>query len=1376
MVSCHFGIQKFFTRIVNNTIDLKKTYLETEFAMNHYNHEQAKALTQLLKNNSEKSSERHVDKEVIESDLLWESSRFWANVIYKSQPITKKITPVNLKITVYEYEVQNNVKIDIEGLFNRFWIREILGQIEIPGAVSSACNNAYKKLKSRKKELIFMVDISSQIEQANRKINKPDFQTIISEYNKSNATAIDIDSIVDGKTGWASEKGDIIELSDIEYYFKPFLDHWDDFGFIEYLLQQNHQSDKGLLIDPLTFENIYASHSSFYSSTPSIEVFKEQRVIAQGKKHYVLNFFDSEISYWSGLDDKISGFYWELLIKDDSFNSDSERVIFFLSQITYYENFPDPLLFVLEDSKKRFLDAAFQLVSTENDLNYVQNEFHRICIDSHYSQDREFFHLEKNSLYKDYSLKIDDAFELYDSFQRWEEMARTTYFYNQRSRQSLESLIRLIVKHDYEVERIETEDEYNPKIERYKRTISLLESYREKPILLFYISSYITLYRREIIPLLLLNDEFITFSFQLIDKLKFKEEQQLFLSKRIWTESLNLALFAMRSHRDQKKLSAKMIYQIFCQLNGEKYFIPFNRNPYDEDLINSQKKQKENLVLALIEDAHVGNTKIKGSKFEYLLPSIFNELFGLFAKHDEKPLYDNGTVQFPMLQMDGMVWLMKCLTYWKYKDQFNKLKPETLPLIQKFFTLYMSKLEMTEIKKWDFINNVEKQAIPNWSERVERLQYIEWIYPVYFFSKHQKLNSFLEPRLSFETTDNKYHEMNLFTSDKLRTHIGVLIQVLQKLISSGVPHGFDKKELNEIKTRVEKQIIDYLKSHTKDIPKEGKIDLLEYQREVGYQNSGKEALLPQIARSINWFSDKEGIIDAIIDSNDVIKILTVAEFITSHGIKEILIEKIKKTDLQTFLEDSHWIPEIHTVLLKLTMYPQLMDQIIQIVDYWERKIVNRKKHYQDQLYRTKLLIAYYHKDEIELNSVKAPEKKNYIEANALSYYDYKEFYRALIHMEDNPESAYQIFNRLVNDFPKFPVFAINRMAAKMKIADQKNDTVIYDEILEEWSVYEKGQPDLNLMELGENFLINKSMILLKIERYDQLDKEYNALDLPYQMLPGILETKVEGLIAEKKIGEAMKLLDTAETFHKYSGVTEIEFIQNLKLSVQGIDNIDELTFYYERIFQSEPQKLIQILPKNLNGRIDFFEFITNEIGIAAYKMLNKINALSNIDDEDKYNDLLCILLESRISVLGWSIKDQTRRAYSQTGKDLGEIDIDIQNRNGQTLVTCEAFIYRDIPRVQSHISKLIGNYNHDRKAFIVIVYFQGTKFESKWKEYSEKIVPKLKYPTGYEISSLQVDDLSKEFGYDKSAIKIGCSMHGLDVPMYHVFVNINYKI
>lgn len=1343
----------------------------------NYHYEQIRTLNDLLKN-SYKRFERHIDKEVVELDLTWDAARFWANMIYKSQPFNDQFTLSDLKIFQADHENRNNVKIDLDQLFAKFWLRNILGAVEIAGNVSYACRYTFEKIKNRKEELIFLNNVYPQIKQAKRKLSRTDFESLISGYNQSYNTTVEIKSMLEGNPHWATEKDGLIEFSDFEYHYQPFLDHWDDFEFIKDLLEQNKRNERGLIINKIDFENIHESFSSFFPLTPSIKLLKKQQVITYRNSKYYINFFDSDTKYWSGLDDKITGFFWELLITDNTFDSDNDRVIHFLSQISYYESSPDPLLFVKETSKKRFLDAAFQLILKEEDLDYVTNEFHKVSIDSHYARSLEFFHLEKLEHYSDYSLNLNDPFELYESFDEWEERARITYLHNQHSRNKLESLIRLIVKHDYEIERIETENEDNPIIERYKRIISLLESYQEKPILLHYLSSYIVMYRREIFPLLLLDEKFTSFSFKLIDKFKFEDSDQAVLSKKIWAESIGIALITIRSVQDQKELAAKMICQIFRQLNTEKYIIPFNRNPRQEGIINNEKQRKEKLILSLIEDALIQDQKTRRANGEYLIPSIFNELFQQFSNLKIKSLYHNGTTQFPMLQMDGLVWLMRCSTYWKYKDQFNKLNPEILLLTRTFFDLYMTKLEMTEIKKWDFIDNTEKQAIPHWSEKVERLQYIEWIYPIYLFSKHQKLNSFLEPRLSFETAENRYHEMNRFTSDKLRTHIGVLIQVLQKLISSGIPNGFDKKELENIKVRIEKQIIDYVKSHTKDIPKEGKIDLLEYQKEVGFQNSEKEALLPQIARSINWFTDKEGIIDAIIDSDDIIKILIVAELITSHGIKQTLIEKIKTADLQAFLEGSYWIPEIHTVLLKVTAYPQLMDQIIQITNYWEGKIATKEKKYKDQLYKTQLLIAYYHKDELELNSVKLPKKKGYIEVNALTYHDYRDFYRALIRLNDNPENSYEIFNRLASDFPTYPVFALNRMAAKMKIVDQKSDTSLYAEILDEWDVYEKANPDIDVMELGEHFFINKSIILLKLEKYDQLDKEYNALDLSYRMLPGLLETKTERLIAEKKIGEALMLLDHAEMYHQYSSITEIEFIRDLKNKIQGIDDVEELRFHYNRIFQSNPKKLISIFPDKLNGKSDVIEFVTNELALSVNRMLDKVHSVADIKKEDKFNDLVHLALESRIAPWGWSVKDQTRRAFSPTEKDLGEIDLDIQDWNKKSFVTCEAFILRDTPRVQSHLEKLIAHYTHDRKAFLILVYclHPNTKFQQKWEEYSKTIVPNLNFPSGYEISSNEVKDLSKEFGYDKSAIKIGRSIHGTDTPMYHVFVNIKYKI
>lgn len=1340
---------------------------------NHY--QQIKPLIDFLKKNPRRHFEHHPNQDVIESDLSWESARFWANTIYLSQQFVpfKQDDLIRLQL---EYEKQNNLKIDVDQLFSRFWLRNILGEIQIAGSVSSACRFTFSKIKDRKTEITFLMEVYPEIKKANRKLKKTDVENLISDYNSLKNVSIDFESLITN-TSWIRVKNETVEFSDIDHYLKPYLDNWDSFGFINCLLEEIGEIEKGLKIDVSDFEKLHSSFTSFHPLTPTIDTLKSQHVINECGDHYVVDFYHSDLPYWSDLNDKISGLYWELLINDSSFISDSDRILFLLSHIANWESSPDPLLFVKEESKKRFLNAAFDLVSNEMDLEVVPNEFQKICIDSGFRRE-EFLTHEKINDYRNYSLELDDAFELYSSFQRWEEMARTTYLHDQSSRGKLEALIRLIVKHDYEVEEIETGDTDNPKIEHYRRIISLLESYQEKPALLFDIACYILLYRREVLPALLLHEKFISFSFQLIDQFEFDEEQQANLSKRLWTESISIALITIRSISYNPNTVAKIIGQIFSQLNTEKYSIPFNRNPSREGLLLKEKQDKERLVLSIIEDALTQNKRIKGVNEEYLIPSIFNHLFQYFANLRIKPLYNNGIVEFPMLQMDGLVWLMKCNTYWKYRSQFANLKPEIHLLTQKFFDLYISTIETTQVGKWDFTDHVEKPGIPNWSERIERLQFIEWIYPIFLFYQNGKLNDFLVPNLRFRITDSLYDEMNSLTTSKLRTHLGVLIQVLQKLLSPGIPHGLSKKEISDIKIRVERQIIDCISANNKDIPEEGRVDILEYQKETGFYNSEKEALLPQIARAINWFFDRESIINAIIDSNDILKILTVSEFITSHGIKQILIEKIKPTDMRTFLESSKWIPEVHTVILKVTLYPQLMDQIIQVTEYWEKEIAGRQQNYQDLLYRTKLLIAYYRKDELELEQIKPPSEKGYIEANALNHHQYKDFYRALIWLNSEPEMAHEIFNRLVNSFPNHPVFALNRMAAKMRMADQKNDTTLYSEALEEWNSYETRTNDLDPIELGENFLINKSIILLKLERYDQLYKEYSSLDLSYQMLPGLLETKIEGLIAEKKIGEAMKLIEQAESYHKYSSITDIEFIQNIKNNVQGIDDVEELRFHYNRIFQSAPKKLIKILPEVLNGKNEIIEFVTNELALSVNRMLDKVHSVSQINKEDRFNDLVHLALESRIAPWGWSVKDQTRKAFSPSNKDLGEIDLDIQDWNKKSFVTCEAFILRDKTRVQSHLKKLIAYYTHNRKAFLVLVYCldSKTQFEKKWTEYSKTIVPTLKYPSGYEILHKGVEDVSDEFDSDKSAIKIGKSIHGVGTPMYHVFVNIKYRI
>ncbi|WP_139793952.1 hypothetical protein [Reichenbachiella faecimaris] len=1033
---------------------------------------------------------------------------------------------------------------------------------------------------------------------------------------------------------------------------------------------------------------------------------------------------------------------------------------------------------VIDQSKKKFLDAACNLVISESDLDGTESEFKKVNIDGDIGsrEVQTLFHSREE--YDDFSLNNTDHFELFESLANWEEKAHTTYLHGQSSRDELSFLIKVIVTHDYELEREDTEDQDNPNIYHCRRIFELLEKSLTKPTLLWEIKCFVIMCRREFIPYLIKDAQYTSLAFQFIDRIGeyLLHEDKETIHKKLWSKSMELALFSIRSVV-KNGVASMLIFQIYRQLNSQKYDIPYNRQKHAEKLSQKQKVEKEKAVLSLIEDSSLHNYRVHGVSNQFLFPRLFNELVQLFINLPSKTRHNNGTVNFPMLQWGGLSWLMKCSTYWKYKSQFEIKPPDLNTLTNSFFKLYIERVEVTKIEKYNFFEKKEEKGLPLWSEKIERLEYIEWIYPIYFIYKQQKLNSFLEPRFYFDSTSEFYNKENHFTADKLRTHIGVLLQVLRQLVLPSIPYGFEKDEIQEIKSRVEQQIIDYLKSHIKDVPEEGRVDLFDYNKELAFKNSEKEALLPQVARALNWFSGKEQIIQAIIETQDIVKILTIAEWVTSEGVKQKLIEKIQQSDIKAFLEETRWIPEVQQTLLEISKYPQLINEINQVVEFWEKKVSKKNREYEVQLYQTKMLLAYFQNEEQELNSIKEPDSPIH-SVRGLSYRDHKQFYRALIRLEKDPKSSYVIFKQLSEQYPQFAVFALNQMAAKINIAKVSDDSKIYKEALEEWKVYSSQQQELDIEALGATFFTNKLYILLKLDEHDELDSVFSELEMPYQLLPDVLEVKIESLIERKKIEEASMILDEAENYHQFSGDEGIEFIKTLKAKVGGIDDVQLLNAYYKRIFTSPPSKLIEIFPEYVNGNRTLGAFLTKEVARAASRMLDKVVSISDIGSEDKYNDIIELGLDSRINPWGWYVGAQSRGAFSDpknktTKKQPGERDLPIHDANKELFCVCEAFVYRTPAPAKSHLEKIF-NYYHQRENFIILVYDLDPKDKSKknWQKYISSIIPSAEYPIGYEYEACE--NVTSLFNYQNSAIRIARSVHENETVIHHVFVNINY--
>ena len=105
-------------------------------------------------------------------------------------------------------------------------------------------------------------------------------------------------------------------------------------------------------------------------------------------------------------------------------------------------------------------------------------------------------------------------------------------------------------------------------------------------------------------------------------------------------------------------------------------------------------------------------------------------------------------------------------------------------------------------------------------------------------------------------------------------------------------------------------------------------------------------------------------------------------------------------------------------------------------------------------------------------------------------------------------------------------------------------------------------------------------------------------------------------------------------------------------------------------------------------------------------------AVSEIQDENKYNDIIEIALDSRINPWGWHVGAQSRGGFSDPkdkskGKQPGERDLPIFNTN-KPFAICEAFIFWNQKYIFAHLEKIF-NYYHQRDNLIML------QFEKKWR-------------------------------------------------------------
>lgn len=175
-------------------------------------------------------------------------------------------------------------------------------------------------------------------------------------------------------------------------------------------------------------------------------------------------------------------------------------------------------------------------------------------------------------------------------------------------------------------------------------------------------------------------------------------------------------------------------------------------------------------------------------------------------------------------------------------------------------------------------------------------------------------------------------------------------------------------------------------------------------------------------------------------------------------------------------------------------------------------------------------------------------------------------------------------------------------------------------------------------------------------------------------------------------------------------------------------------------------------------------FVRNIIRACLNLQARKIYSDSS---EDERNDYIGDIL----GAIGYSIKDQTRRGSSPTGKDSGELDIFV-SKDGLPFTVVEAMNLNSVNTsyIDEHLNKLFSYDTSGNKFNVCISYVKVGNFASFYKKYTDH-VSNYCYPSPILSVDTSIDD---DYGY--SELRVMKTIHnrsGKEFILYHICIRIH---
>lgn len=214
-----------------------------------------------------------------------------------------------------------------------------------------------------------------------------------------------------------------------------------------------------------------------------------------------------------------------------------------------------------------------------------------------------------------------------------------------------------------------------------------------------------------------------------------------------------------------------------------------------------------------------------------------------------------------------------------------------------------------------------------------------------------------------------------------------------------------------------------------------------------------------------------------------------------------------------------------------------------------------------------------------------------------------------------------------------------------------------------------------------------------------------------------LKYELNKLNKDELINEILQLLEKFNGWNDENDFKELE----IKLMILK-DNIDD----YKNIGKIK-----------IDGKIQFSYEKFNEYFLKTLCNLQKNNTYSKSSTENQMNDYIRDSL-----TMNYEVSDQTRQGKSETGKDAGEIDIQIR-KDGFPIVIIEGIKMDSFNKsnLKTHLDKLLINYDPNGCPYAsLVIYSTVVNYSKFYKSIFSYMQNEYQFPYDYE-NILEYDKL-----------------------------------